>query len=264
MTAYDVKFDELNEHVTIQQVAEQMLGIRLRPHKDELRGCCPISQSTNPRHFCITPSLNRYVCFCDECKKFAKRGGDAIELVRRVRRHDKPLAAAKEIQKHFGFDGSAPETQPEPGHKVKRDFDHIGYQKKLLPTHDALAECGVTGETIKAWGGGYATGNGALGGRLALPLCDLDGTINGFVGVTLKGEDPDLKYPNGVVTPFFFGLHMVQAERELHIVYHPLDVLRYAEDGYNVIAALTPLTRDVLAELTTIMDAKAITDLEFH
>jgi hypothetical protein len=264
LTAYEVDFDKLNEQVTVEKVAEQMLGIKLRPHKDELRGCCPISQSTNPRHFCITPSLNRFVCFCDECKKFAKRGGDAIELVRRVRRFDKPLAAAKEIKQHFGLDGTATEASPEITQQSKRGFDPIGYQKRLLPGHDALSDCGVTTETIKEWGGGYVTGSGALGGRLGLPLCDLAGIITDFVGVALKGEEPELKYPQGVIAPFFFGLHMVKEERELHIVYNPLDALRYAEDGYNVIASLTPLTRQVLAELITIMDARKITDLEFH
>jgi CHC2-type zinc finger protein len=265
LTEYDVKFDELNERVTIQQVAEQMAGVKLRPHKDELRGCCPISQSTNPRHFCITPSLNRYVCFCDTCKTFTKRGGDAIELIRRVRHFDKPLLAAREIVQHFGLDGTTPpEAKTETGHTSKKGFDHVAYQKRLQPSHDALNDCGVDFETIKAWGGGYANGNGALGGRLVLPLCELDGTINGFVGVALKGEDPELKYPNGVTVPFFFGLHMVQENRDLHIVYNPLDALRYAEDGYNVIAALIPLTREVLASLITIMNTKNITDLEFH
>jgi len=264
LTAYDIDFDKLNEQVTIQQVAEQMLGMKLRPYKDELRSCCPISQSGNSRHFCITPDLNRYVCFCDECKKFAKRGGDAIELVRRVRRHDKPLAAAREIAKHFGLDGTKPETPQEPGKHATHGFDHIAYQKRLQPNHEALAECGITGETIQAWGGGFATGSGALGGRLALPVSDNEGRITGFVGIALKGEEPDLKYPQGVIAPFFFGLHMVQEDRALHIVYHPLDALRYAEDGYNVIASLTPFTREVLASLITLMDAKKITDLDFH
>jgi len=264
LATYDVDFDKLNDHVTIQKVAEQMLGMKLRPYKDELRGCCPISQSTNSRHFCITPGLNRYVCFCDECKKFVKRGGDAIELVRRIRRHDKPLQAAREIAKHFGLDGTTPEKTQESGEKAKQGFDHKAYQRKLQPTHDALKDCGVDFETIKAWGGGYATGSGALGGRLALPLSELDGTINGFVGLALKGEEPSLKYPSGVATPFFFGLHKVQEERDLHIVYHPLDALCYAEDGYNVIASLTPVTREVLTKLIELMDAKNITDLEFH
>src|ERR1019366_1691094 len=192
----DVDFDALNAKVTIQQVAEQMLGMRLRPYKDELRGCCPISQSTNPRHFCITPAMNRYVCFCDDCKKFPKRGGDAIELVRRVRHYEKSLQAAKEIEKHFGLDGTAP-AQPtqQTTQKSKSDFDALKYQKRLQPSHEALRDCGVTTETIKAWGGGYAIGNGALAGRLALPLCEMDGTITGFFGVSLTDEDPMLKYP---------------------------------------------------------------------
>lgn len=260
MTEHKLDFDALNEKVTIQQVAENMLGVKLRPIKDELRGCCPISQSTNPRHFCITPRMNRYVCFCDHCKTFPRRGGDGIELVRRAKKLETPLQAAKEIQAHFGLNGSPP-AQPE---KPKSDFNARAYQRKLQPHHDALKDCGVSGETIEAWGGGFATGNGALGGRLALPLCDMDGTPTGFVGLSLKDEDPDLKYPAGVEIPHFFGVHKIQGERNLHIVYHPLDVLLYSEDGYNVIAVLCPITHEVLMELAVLMETKRLTDLDFH
>lgn len=182
-----------------------------------------------------------------------------------MRRYDKPLAAAKEIAKHFGLEGQQlAEERQVPAEGTKGRFDAVAYQKRLLPDHEALKDCGVASATIRAWGGFYVTGGGALGGRLALPLCDLEGTIKGFVGVALKGEDPDLKYPSGVVVPFFFGVQMVQEERDLHIVTHPLDALRYAEEGYNVIASLTPITRDVLTSLTGLMDAKKITGLEFH
>jgi len=242
-----------------------MLGMRLKPYKDELRACCPISRSMNPRHFCITPTMNRYVCFCDECKKFPKHGGDAIELLRRIRRFDKPLPAAKEIAKHFGINVAKSADEIAQPTTDQKGFDASAYQKKLQPTHEALTDCNVSSETIKAWGGGYATGNAALGGRLALPLCDTEGTIKGFFGVALKGEDPDeIKFPQGVVAPFYFGVHMVKEERDLHIVYHPLDALRYAEDGCNVIAMLTPVTRDVLVSLTALMDAKKIRGIEFH
>jgi hypothetical protein len=264
---YELDFDTLKAEVTILQVAESMIGMKLKPTKaDEFRACCPISQGTNPRHFVITPSLNSFVCFCDECKKFPKRGGDAIELVRRCRRLDKPLPAAKEIAKHFGFNGSQPtrEDRQQPAQEPKDGFDPVAYQKRLQPDHEALANCGVTPETIKAWGGGYAVGSGALAGRLVLPLCDTEGIIKGFVGVALKGEDPELKYPKGVTPPFFFGVHMVQEGKDLHLVHHPLDAMRYAEDGYNVIACLTPLTRDVLVSLLGLLDAKRITGWEPH
>jgi DNA primase len=264
---YELSFEKLKAEVTIMQVVEDMLGMKMKPTKaDELRSCCPISQGANPRHFVVTPSLNSFVCFCDECKKFPKRGGDAIELVRRMRRFDKPLPAAKEIAKHFGINSSEPVEQKaqEPVIKPKGTFDPVAYQKRLQPDHEALAECGVTAETIKAWGGGYATGSGSLAGRLVLPLTDIEGDIRGFVGVALKDEEPDLKYPTGVTPPFFFGVHMVQEGRDLHIVYHPLDALKYADDGYNVIAVLTPLTRDVLVSLLGLMDAKGITGWEPH
>jgi hypothetical protein len=93
----------------------------------------------------------------------------------------------------------------------------------------------------------------------------MNGDCVDFVGVALKEDDePDLKYPQGVSPPTFFGAHKIQAERDLHIVYHPLDVLRYAEDGYNVVAVLCPITREVLLELADLMDAKKVPDLEFH
>ncbi len=266
MGEHALSFDRLNKQVTIQQVAEQMLGIKLMAHKDGLRACCPISQSTDPRHFVVTPSVNRYVCFCPECKKFPKRGGDAIELVRRMRRFDGPLPAANEIAKHFGLIGTQQAQEPpkESNPEGTGRFDALAYRKRLQPNHEALKDCGVSGETIKAWGGGYCA-TGALGGRLSMPLCDIEGTIMGFVGIALKGESPDLKYPKGLIVPFFFGLHMVTEERDLHLVWHPIDALRYSEDGIeNVIASLTPITRDALTNLTDVMDAKGITGLETH
>ena len=266
MGEHALSFDRLNEQVTIQQVAEQMLGIRLKPYRDELRGCCPISQSTDPRHFVVSPARNRYVCFCPECKKYPKRGGDAIELVRRIRRIDRPLPAAQAIAEHFGLSGpSRSEARPhEPVEQGSGRFDPLAYQKRLQVEHEALAACGVSGDTIRAWGGGYSA-TGALAGRLSLPLSGIDGAITGFVGVALKDETPDLKYPKGMTVPPFFGLHMLKERSDLHLFWHPLDALRYQEDGIeNVIAMLVPVTRDVLASLIELMSAKGITGVEFH
>ncbi len=261
-----LSFDKLNAQVTIQQVAEQMLGIKLKPYRDELRGCCPISQSTDPRHFVVSPSKNRYVCFCPECRQFPKRGGDAIELVRRMRRFDSPVPAAKAIAEHFGLDGGTQpqDQQRQPTQEESGRFDPLTYQKRLQPDHEALAGCGVTGQTIQAWGGGYSA-TGTLAGRLSLPVCNIEGKITGFVGVALKGETPDLKYPKGMTVPFFFGLHMLTEGRDLHLVCHPLDALRYHEDGVeNVVTLLTPITRDVLTSLIGLVDAKRIIGIEFH
>lgn len=267
MAEYKFSFEKLKREVTILQVVEQLTGTKLKQTKpDEFRGCCPISNGTNPRQFVVTTTINSYVCFCDDCKRFPKRGGDAIELIRRHRRLDNLLAAAKEIAQHFGIacDGGATPAPADQPQDTNGGFDLGAFQRRLQPEHEALSECGVSSDTIKTWRGGYSAGAGSLAGRLALPICNADGSIEGFLGVALKGETPEIKYPKRVNPPQLFGSHLVQAGADLHVVQHPLDVLRYTEDGLNVVGVLQPITPDILTALAALMAAKDIQTVEFH
>src|SRR5271170_3621286 len=87
------------------------LGFNLTPKGDQLVGTCPISQVGGNTAFKITPLMNRFICFCPECKKLTKQGGDNIELMRRLRRCEAREAAA-EVQKLFSGAGKADDKAP--------------------------------------------------------------------------------------------------------------------------------------------------------
>ncbi len=50
------------------------LGFRLEAKGEQLVGACPISQTGNATCFKITPAMNRFICFCAECKKQPEAG----------------------------------------------------------------------------------------------------------------------------------------------------------------------------------------------
>jgi len=59
----------------------QWLGVKLKNQGHAWRGKCPICDHPSPRAFVVTPSVNRWWCH-GACKD----GGDALELVVRVKR----------------------------------------------------------------------------------------------------------------------------------------------------------------------------------
>src|ERR1700730_3482049 len=79
-------FNELKSRVSIEQVL-QLLGIALKQHNSQLRGCCPIHKGTDQRGFVVTPAKGLYYCF-GGCG-----GGDMIKLVSKVRQCDAKEAA---------------------------------------------------------------------------------------------------------------------------------------------------------------------------
>ena len=63
------------------------LGITLKQHNSQLRGCCPIHKGTDQRGFVVTPAKGLYYCF-GGCG-----GGDMIKLVSKMRQCDAKEAA---------------------------------------------------------------------------------------------------------------------------------------------------------------------------
>jgi hypothetical protein len=99
---------------------------------------------------------------------------------------------------------------------------------------------------------------------LVLPVHDRAGDNLAFMGLALKGEQPDLLYPKGFVPPDFFNLHRV-GSGTLYLVQTPHDVLR-AWDGKlaDVICPLAPLTPDTLELLAGFMRERKCDTLEFY
>src|SRR5450432_3560019 len=122
-----VDFAKIKQSVSIEQVAE-MLGLKLTANKDQLRGPCPITKSTDSRSFVITPSKGVFYSFKEG------KGGDALTLVSKVRGCS-IREAAEAISAHFGaarIDASPQPEQPKEREK-KPGFDAERYLASLDP-----------------------------------------------------------------------------------------------------------------------------------
>jgi hypothetical protein len=245
----------------------KMLGFSLTEKGAQLVGQCPISQSGNTTAFKLTPSMNRFICFCAECKKLPKQGGDCIELVRRFRRLDSHRAAAQEIARHFNGANEAddnPSTKQEAASSPSKPsgFVPLTYLASLDAEHEALSGLDILPETLIQFKAGYSS-KGLNRGRLAVAWHDMSGNITMFIGISLTGDLPLYLAPKGMELPYFFGAHALEEEGELRILPTVLDVMRAVENGAdNVICPLRPVDTLSLACLAAIVKRKKLT-LEF-
>lgn len=269
--SYSLDFKKIAE-TPILDVAT-MLGFKLQEKQTDkgvqFVGCCPISQLMNPTAFKVTPSLNRFICFCAECKKQDKPGGDCIELVRRFRRLASTKEAAAEIQKHFGAGkaaDNAPEKQEAPPPPKSSGFDPLKYQAGLVADHPALGGLPFSSQTIKDFGGGYAS-KGVHMGRLALPIYTNEG-IDGFLsipvykGITAPAEEL-VRFFKGYQPPALFNAH--KASEPLLLCTSILDVLKIWEAGLqDAVCPLVPMSPDFLVLLAAFMGERSIKTLDVY
>lgn len=97
-----------------------------------------------------------------------------------------------------------------------------------------------------------------------LPIHDGGGTILAFMGLALKGEQPDILFPKGFDPPNFFNLHRV-GSGTLYLVQTPRDVLRaWDANLLDVVCPLVPLTPDVLDSLAASMRERGCDTLETY
>src|SRR5450755_127151 len=126
-----VDFAKIKQSVSIEQVAE-MLGLKLTANKDQLRGPCPITKSTDPRSFVITPAKGVFYSFKEG------KGGDALTLVSKVRGCG-IREAAETIAAHFGAEKTNDSPQPQSEKQEKKGgFDAERYAASLDAAHAAL------------------------------------------------------------------------------------------------------------------------------
>lgn len=221
-------------------------------------GTCPISQTGGKTAFKITPSLNRFVCFCSDCRKNTKPGGDIIELMRRLRRCDVREAAA-EVQKLFDGAGKAgdngrPQQEVADGRKPL-DFDPLKYLASLDTEHEALSELGITADTLRAAKAGYAS-KGLNRGRLAL-WCE---SIKAFIGLALNGETPEYVVPKGSTLPNWYLPPTLLKNQPLRVLPDILSVMRAMDCGEsNVICPLKTTSDTELHELANLLEANQCT-----
>lgn len=221
-------------------------------------GLCPISGKGSGTPFKVTPSLNRFVCFCPDCKMLPNKGGDIIELVSRVKKIDHRAAA------QFIGGAGKPAGNDRPQQEVAdvrkpSSFDPLKYLATLDARHEALNVLEMSPETLVEFQAGYSS-KGLNRNRLAVALHDSHGEILAFAGVALNGEVPELLFPAKYDPPEWFNMHRVEEGQEVRIVPKILDVMHSTENGCsNVIAPLKPIDHKSLTRLLALFLEKSLT-----
>jgi hypothetical protein len=243
------------------------LGIELKETTADIRGekvqqyvgVCPISKASNATAFKVTPSLNRWFCFCATCKAQEKKGGDCIELVKRVKNID--YRAAAQLIKGADEGASNPSPKQEAASTPSKDttFDSLKYVQSLDPEHDALSHLQIDPATFILFKAGYCS-KGLNRGRLAIAWHDIEGTLKFFIGVALDATVPRYIAPKGVDMPYFFGVDRIEEGEGLQILTDVFAVMRAYENGAtNIICPLRPCDSDALESLRGLIMVKKLT-----
>jgi hypothetical protein len=231
-----IDFQEVREQISLHQ-AIQYLGLTMRQERGAFRGPCIACKGGGDRALVVTPGKG-FFCFSAN-----KGGNDSTALVAHVKAIPQRDAAALLIEhygiSHSGQSRTVPPTPTSSPKKAATGFDAEAYLKGLDPAAPQLSELGVAADTLKEWKAGYSKA-GVNKGKLAIALCDRDGTIIGFCGRSLDGSSPLLSFPNGVdPQTVIFGADKVQSGN-LVLARDPLAVMAATENGVeNCIALLT-------------------------
>lgn len=248
----------------------QKLGWTLTPKESkkgpQLVGNCPITGGGDSTVFKVTPAINRWICFCPQCRALPKSGGDIIELMRRLKGIEPKnvRTAALEVQKLFSGAAKADEpasSEPEPTRKVEEFTQEraLAYLQALETEHYALQDLDILPETLIEFKAGFS-GKGRHRGRLAVAWCDMDGKIKGFISVSINGDLPRYLSPKeGAPLPYWWGCNRLEDGCEFRILRTLLDVLRASENGEeNCIAPLRPINADAITCLYALMKDKSL------
>jgi len=259
MAATFVDFAIVKETVTVEK-AIGFLGLTMRRTGDQLRGPCPACKGGGDRALAVNIPKNSYYCFAEG------KGGDVIAFTAHIRDLSQRDAALL-LSTSFGNDeqqsaAPVPNRPPSPqgGQPEKRGLQPLTY---LEDEHEHVQALGISPETARAWGAGYAP-RGIMRGRFAVPVHGMDGTLLAYVGIAVTEEQsPKLLYPNGFDPgSVIFGAEKVGAG-ELYLVRSPLQVLAAAEQGMeNVVAFLAPITAQSLVMLAALCDEAKIETVE--
>ena len=250
MSLQTVDFQQIKQAATADVVIRH-LGLALKAHGDTWRGACHLCKASDQRALVVTGSKKLFHCF--KCKE----GGDMLKLVAATK-NILVRDAAIELAKLCGVSLTPVEDRKPPAPQIaeRKGFDAEKYAAGLDPSHTALEALGVSPETYRSWKAGYSP-SGVNRGRLALPVAARDGTIIGYCGRALSGDQqPSLIFPNGLTpSEHIFGADRVR-DGELILVRDVIDVLKASENGIeNVVSFLTETVSSAqLQYLSALMD----------
>lgn len=229
-----IDFTALKELVSIERVLS-VLDLKAKQHGSQWRSACPFCKTGGDRALVVTPSKKSWYCFS------ARKGGDLIALVAHIRNISQ-RDAAQFIAEQFG-ERQSKEAHPASTPNQERTCPVLDY---LQPMHEAVQKLGISPETAKEWGIGFAP-KGTMRGRVLFPIPDRQSkTLLAYTGL---GEvSPRWLFPSNFI-PATVIFAADRAEGELRVVSDPLDVVIASQNGVNAICFLTDVVSSAQIEM---------------
>ena len=256
-----VNFKEVKQRVSLKAVLEHygLLDL-LKPSGKNLIGCCPIHQGSNPRQFSVNLKENIFNCFGD-----CKSGGNVLDFVAKmdevtIREAALRLSEWFQIQPEKETDKKNPKKRENEGPVQPKDEKIINPPlkfrlKTLNPTHSFFAEYGISSETTKHFGLGYA-GRGIMANRIAIPIHNEQDELIAYCGRAVSDEQAESegKYklpPNFVKQNVVYNLNRQKLGEPVFILVESfLSVFRFYEAGHpNTLSLMGSSLSDKQAEL---------------
>lgn len=248
-----IDFQALKQEIKIAD-AMPLLGLTPSQLSDQMRSPCPACKSGGDRALVITVSKNVFYCFA------SGEGGDVIALTSHIKGISMKEAAALLVE-HFHKE--PPPSQATPVATVPSNSspkkNEAGQPKQLnpltylQPEHQLVQALGISPETCRHFGAGYAS-KGIMRGRLAIPIHDEDRVLLAYCGYATAHESPTLLFPNGFNPgDFIFNANRTR-EGSLTLLRDPLQVMKVSEAGIdNAVSFLTAMVSSQQLKMLAIL-----------
>ncbi len=157
----------------------------------DIRGCAPCHDGDNPTGWIYYVDKGKWFCWTEGCHK--EYGSDLIGLVRVVKNcsfKEAVLWSNNFLSNKNGVTAKELEEKKKSRVSIKRDFwqehtDQKIFHKSILKKLDTAVKYArfrrLSWAIMRKMGAGYAR-KGRLGGRVVLPVRNIDGNIVGFTG----------------------------------------------------------------------------------
>lgn len=234
-------FAALKEEVRIEHVIE-LLQLDMKEGNNQFRGKCPACKGSGSRSLVITPAKQAFYCFAE------RTGGDVIALAAHIQG-----LSMKDAATFLNENGSHSKafSSTVPQERIKEDARSLQPLSYLEPGHKKLNKLGLSEDTCKIFGSGYAP-KGILRGKLAFPVHDVEGRLIAYGGVDPEIPETPIKFPKDFdPARSIFNLH-TQNEDEILLCRSPLEVMLVYQSGIeNAVSFLTSeISSEQLLELS--------------
>lgn len=235
-------FAEIKRRVSVEDaLAARGLLAGLRRRGDRLTGPCPVHGGDNPTAFVVDRRKDVWFCFSG-----CGRGGDVIELVRRLDGVSHREAAAR-------LAALAPSAAPPPPIPPARRSSFRPFERALSldPHVPWLGAKQISADTARTYEAGAWRGRGMLAGCVAVRLHSPTGAPWGYAGRRVHGEGSKWSFPRAFPKgEVLYGHHRVDpSSSALVVVECPWGVMRLAQIGVAAVALLGTSMSEHQAEL---------------